>query len=947
MKRNATVWICALLTLSSVIAFPAGDAAADATATEPSADVPVAPRAVTVIYNVYDLQNMSKNMSGNYVLANDIDASGTFGWNDAKGFAPVGRTSGSSFKGILDGKGFKISDLYINRYDEEYIGLVGNSFAPAKITNVNMINVNITGLGHVGALVGNLFGTLSNCTSSGSVTGDHYVGGLVGNCTTFANISGCSSTVSVSDFDLSSGYSVGGLVGRGSGTINNSFTNGSVNSGAVMTGGLVGFANWANISNCHNAGPVNGSNTVGGLVGFCTSGTMYCSYSTGPVRGLATFGGLIGTLMYSPTFTECYYDMETSGTNKSAGGVGKTTAEMMKKSTFNKWDFADTWGILETKTYPFLRRCFTFPDITGVDVPSTKEDAVYSAHYDASRFRYPMTNDSVVWSLDTNATGWLAFNHVSGELSGTPGNADIGSYRVHLCVTDIFGNNAWRNFTLIVENVPPVFTRAPVSAIISLNQGEACSFDFNCDDEGLAGTSYRLVSAPDWLAIDAASGKLSGRPGNDDVGRLAIMLSADDGWGGRTDYGFEIVVADVNDPPEITTHDVLTATLGVPYRVAYQATDIDPEDTTFMWGLATNATWLSMHSATGVLSGTPGASDVGSRDVNITVVDGRGGRDSREFVLTVLKTNAPPAITTAAIPSATKGVQYRFSLTAADPDAGDVLAWSLNTAATWLAIDANTGALSGTPGDSNVGSFEVNVTVKDHAGASDSIAYTLRVLTVNGPPVWVSAPQDMSTTEGQRFLFTMQANDPDGDPVQCRVSSQPACGISIDLALGELGWQSPAVGEYAVNVSGTAGQFTIYHAFVLTVKGFVTNNPPMIQAVANATAKVGQAFSLKLDGSDPDSWDAVNLTFRLVSGPAGMVVSAEGSILWVPTKEQVGKQSVTVGLSDGKRSTTAAFVITVNPATASDPSGIPTGASSAWMVLIFVICIAYRRLRHL
>jgi uncharacterized protein YpmB len=71
-----------------------------------------------------------------------------------------------------------------------------------------------------------------------------------------------------------------------------------------------------------------------------------------------------------------------------------------------------------------------------------------------------------------------------------------------------------------------------------------------------------------------------------------------------------------------------------------------------------------------------------------------------------------------------------------------------------------------------------------------------------------------------------------------------------------------------------------------------------------------------------------------------MVVSTDGSILWIPTKDQVGKQNVTVGLSDGKNSTTATFIVTVKPATTSGPSGgIPAGPSFIWIVIILVICL--------
>jgi hypothetical protein len=79
-------------------------------------------RALIPIYNVYDLQNMSNNVSASYYLANDIDASDTKNWNGGAGFDPVGNDSGSyggmpffvypnSFKGNFDGRGHRITGL--------------------------------------------------------------------------------------------------------------------------------------------------------------------------------------------------------------------------------------------------------------------------------------------------------------------------------------------------------------------------------------------------------------------------------------------------------------------------------------------------------------------------------------------------------------------------------------------------------------------------------------------------------------------------------------------------------------------------------------------------------------------------------------------------------------------------------------------------------------------
>ncbi|MCD6383110.1 MAG: hypothetical protein J7L88_01455, partial [Thermoplasmata archaeon] len=132
------------------------------------------------IHNVYELQNMSKNLAGHYELANDIDASVTKTWNGGSGFAPIG-TLASPFKGIFDGRGHKIINLYINRPSQSHVGLFGYISRNAVIENVGLVNVNVSGDRYVGELVGeNYWGRVNNSYAMGNVSGNMFVGGLVG-----------------------------------------------------------------------------------------------------------------------------------------------------------------------------------------------------------------------------------------------------------------------------------------------------------------------------------------------------------------------------------------------------------------------------------------------------------------------------------------------------------------------------------------------------------------------------------------------------------------------------------------------------------------------------------------------------------------------------------------------------------------------------------------------
>ena len=267
-----------------------------------------------------ELQDMKNNLSGDYHLANDIDCSCTVGWNEGAGFEPMANHL-DRFRGTLDGKGYTISNLYMNRPSQNNVGLVGFIGSGGKVANISLEDVDITGHNYVGALTGFNDGTITYSYSTGSVSGND---------------------------------GVGGLVGRGEGIISNSYSTGSV-SGNGCVGGLVGCNYYGGtVTNSYSTGNVSGGSRVGGLTGDNYYGTVINSYSTGNVSGTSDVGGLVGD-NYCGTVNHSYYDTNTSGQTDTVKGEPKTTAEMKQEATFIGWDFADIWAIIEDVTYPVIQ----------------------------------------------------------------------------------------------------------------------------------------------------------------------------------------------------------------------------------------------------------------------------------------------------------------------------------------------------------------------------------------------------------------------------------------------------------------------------------------------------------------------------------------------------------------------------------------------------------------
>ena len=138
------------------------------------------------IQDWYDLDAIRDNPAARYRLMNDLHSASPGYWTVAsiigdhrKGWQPIG-TSSNPFTGSFDGQGYEISGLFINRPDEDEVGLFGCVGEAGAIDNVEVVNATITGKQYVAGLVGNNLGTLSNCYFSGSINGDRCLGALAG-----------------------------------------------------------------------------------------------------------------------------------------------------------------------------------------------------------------------------------------------------------------------------------------------------------------------------------------------------------------------------------------------------------------------------------------------------------------------------------------------------------------------------------------------------------------------------------------------------------------------------------------------------------------------------------------------------------------------------------------------------------------------------------------------
>lgn len=199
------------------------------------------------------------------------------------------------FEGVFDGQGHKISNLHMDTYGRYYVGMFGY-IKGAEIKNLGLEDIEVSA---------------PDC---------NWVGGLAGHSDGYSTISSCYVTGNVSGLDQ-----VGMFVG----------------------------CNIAIITDCYCEGNVSGNRLVGGLIGE-NGGSIINCYSRCVVSGNEMVGGLLG---YGGRVTNSFWDIETSGLMTSAGGFGRTTAQMKTADNYIGWNSCGdevVWILNESNDYPRL-----------------------------------------------------------------------------------------------------------------------------------------------------------------------------------------------------------------------------------------------------------------------------------------------------------------------------------------------------------------------------------------------------------------------------------------------------------------------------------------------------------------------------------------------------------------------------------------------------------------
>jgi putative Ig domain-containing protein len=369
--------------------------------------------------------------------------------------------------------------------------------------------------------------------------------------------------------------------------------------------------------------------------------------------------------------------------------------------------------------------------------------------------------------------------------------------------------------------------------------------------------------------------------------------------------------ANAATPPSISGTPSSWVYVGSPYSFRPVATD--PDSTSLRFTIANKPAWASFSTTSGQLSGTP--TTVGWwTDIRIAVSDGVSTRALNSFsIRATSRDNAAPVISGSPATAAVIGATYAFQPKANDVD-GDPLRFSIANKPVWATFNTVSGALSGTPTASGVGTYaNITIAVTDGSKKVSLAPFSISVSSTANRAPTISGTPPTAVSVGQAYSFRPTAADADKNTLGFSIANKPAWA-TFSSVTGQLSGTptSAHLGSYAsVTISVSDGKASAALApFTINVAA-AANKDPTISGAPQTSVNAGSAYAFRPTAADADG---DTLTFSITNRPTWAAFNtATGQLSGTPTSASVGTYSnIVIKVSDGKASVALApFAINV------------------------------------
>ena len=528
------------------------------------------------------------------------------------------------------------------------------------------------------------------------------------------------------------------------------------------------------------------------------------------------------------------------------------------------------------------------PKILGLDVVNAKENFPYVYHVLVEDLDF----DGVSITLDDGPSG-MSINHQSNTLHWQPSFDSAGIHEVELSLDDGIDVTEHRfNITVMETNRPPMFDHLNA---VSGSEGQLFKQQVRASDLDDDPLSYELLWAPKGMSIHAKSGQLHWQPTFNQAGIYDVQVKVSDQQGASDTRTVVVNIAQVNRVPVIETKSLINALQGQEYF--FQLRAHDPDHDKLKYTLLNGPAGMSLHADKGYIVWKSQFTDEAEYTVKVSVSDGVAEHEA-VWELTVKDVNRDPLFLSKPLLLSVEGQTYMSQLQASDPD-GDDIHYSLITAPTGMYIN-HKHQLVWKPNFNQAGFYPVTLVAADNREGIVQQSFTLQVNNQNRRPTFISEPV-LSITEGQHFLYSLQAIDPDKDRLSYRILSGPQ-GMSMQKDAQSIEWRPSfkSAGSYNVILLVSDGVSEDKQEFTLLVKN--KHRAPRVNNVPISSVHENQRYSFKVAAS---SMDNLALSFTLISAPAAMVIDKKsGLIQWQTNFEDAGNHSVEVNVTDERGQST-------------------------------------------